>query len=319
MTAEAVVVGAEFDEVTVIASAAYAGGQVIQLADGRAGYVDGLKAVASGDPMNVKVKRPCTVPKAANFVFVKGDEVWWDHSANVAIPYPVNDRDFYLGTASADVAAATTTMEVNFNEKPAYIIELFRNDFAHVPVLTAGLPLLRSTGGNVLAEFSLTAEAQKLDLLSDRSFPVGSKWVLDAEITVVTNADADVGDLNVGVANATHASDADAITEHCLFHFDMGADLNLDAQSKDSGTTVAATDTTIDWAVGTKIRLKLDGRTIADIQAYVNNALVLGSTVFRLDAATGPLKALFHFEKSSNDSPGIVRLDALKVRISEQG
>jgi hypothetical protein len=168
------------------------------------------------------------------------------------------------------------------------------------------------------AGFSATAEAQKLDWLSKRSFTIASNWILEAVIDVVTNADADVGDLNIGVANGTHASDCDSITESCFFHFDMGADLNLDAESDDGTTEVAATDTTVDWAVGTPIHLVIDGRDPTDIQMYVNGVLVLGSTTFTLTAATGPLKALFHLEKSANDSPGIVQLDMLRVRTAEQ-
>ena len=34
--------------------------------------------------------------------------------------------------------------------------------------------------------------------------------------------------------------------------------------------------------------------------------------------ATGPLKALFHLEKSSNDSPGRVQVDHLAVRLAQE-
>jgi hypothetical protein len=216
------------------------------------------------------------------------------------------------------VASATTTCVVNLNVKPHYEVDFLRDGGDTAIILTAGTPYIYSRGASMEAGFSLTAEAQKLDWLSKRSFTIASNWILEAVIDVVTNADADVGDLNIGVANGTHASDCDSITESCFFHFDMGADLNLDAESDDGTTEVAATDTTVNWAVGTPIHLVIDGRDPTDIQMYVNGVLVLGSTTFTLTAATGPLKALFHLEKSANDSPGIVQLDMLRVRTAEQ-
>lgn len=307
--------------VDVTAVAAITGGQVIQIADGRAAVVP--TDVAAGDLGSAATEGIFSVTKTSGVVVIDGGPLWWDHSANSATPVPpigaaAGDKDFYLGTAVGDVASSTTTCKVSLNTQPAYIVDLHRSGGDTAVVLTAGSPYIYGRGGSLEAGFSATAEAQKLDWLSKRSFPVGSNWILEAVVEVVTNADADVGDLNIGVANATHASDADSITESCFFHFDMGADLNLDAESDDGTTEVAATDTTIDWAVGTPIHLVIDGRNESDIQMYVNGVLVLGSTVFTLAAATGPLKALFHLEKSSNDSPGVVQLDMLRVRIANE-
>jgi len=297
--------------------AAKTGGEVVQLADGRAAFTP--LDIAAGVQGAAQTRGIVTVAKTSGVVILDGAEVYWDHSANTATYTDLgNDKDFFIGVAVGDAASADTTMKVALNVMPQYIIDLAKSAFRHVPVLTAGTPLLRSVGGGVLAAFSATAEAQKLDMLSERSFPVGSNWILEAVIRVVTNADADVGDLNVGVANGTHASDADSITESAFFHFDMGADLDLDAESDDGTTEVAATDTTVNWAVGTAIHLVIDGRDETDIQMYVNGALVLGATTFTLAAATGPLRALFHLEKSSNDSPGEVELQRLNVRIANE-
>lgn len=301
------------------AVAAVTGGQVIQLPDGRAAVVPtDLEAAELGSASTEGIY---DIAKTASQVWIDGAPLWWDHSANSATcvpPLTTGDKDFFLGTARGDATSAATIGKVSLNTQPRYIIDMHESGGDTAVVLTAGSPYIYSRGGTLEAGFSLTAEAQKLDWLSKRSFPVGSNWILEAVVEVVTNADADVGDLNIGVANATHASDADSITESCFFHFDMGADLNLDAESDDGTTEVAATDTTIDWAVGTPIHLVIDGRDHTDIQMYVNGVLVLGSTVFTLAAATGPLKALFHLEKSSNDSPGVVQLDDLKVRIANE-
>lgn len=298
-------------------TAAMAAGAVFQVADGRAGVTS--SAIAAGDRGAFNTEGVYQVAKTASVVFLDGCELWWDHSTNSAIlrPHAGSDKDFFLGTCIGDATSSATTCYVNLNVRPQYIIELTRDAFAHVPVLTAGTPISRMIGGVCRSSFSLTAEAQKLDLLSQRSFPLTSNWILDAVVNVAVNADADVADLSVGVANATHASDADSITESAFFHFDMGADFNIDAESDDGTTEVNATDTTIDFAVGTPVRLTLDGRDESNVKYYINGAEVLSATsnLGNIAAATGPLKALFHLEKSSNDSPGEVELLEFNVRI----
>jgi hypothetical protein len=308
-------------ETRKFAAAAVASCEVHQLADGRAAVKTGLTAAVSGQPTNWNTTGQHTVLKTASVVVLDGAPLWWDHSANSATPVPplaAGDRDFYLGTAVGDASAASTTSVVNLNVKPDYIIDYHVDGGDTALVLTAGTPYLTARGGTMEAGFSTTAEAQKIDWVSKRSFALGSNWILEAVIEVQTNADADVGDLNVGVANATHASDADSITESAFFHFDLGADLNLDAESDDGTTEVAATDTTVDWAVGTPIHLVIDGRDPADLHFYANGVEVLAATAFNISAAAGPLKAIFHLEKSSNDSPGVVQLDMLRVRTAEQ-
>lgn len=309
----------EGDTLDYIPSSALTAGQVIQISDGRAAIP--ANDIAANEAGAVRVEGVFRVAKTASVVVIDGAPLWWDHSANTATPVPpltTGDRDFYLGTAQGDATSAATTVDVALNVRPTYAIDMQRDGGDTAVVLTAGTPYLYSRGGTLEAGFSATAEAQKLDWLSKRSFPKGANWVLEATFEVVTNADADVADLSIGVANATHASDADSITESCFIHLDMGADLNIDAESDDGTTEVAATDTTVDFAVGTPVHIAIDGRDESDIQIYVNGVLVLGSTVFTLAAATGPLKALFHMEKSSNDSPGVVQLDQLTVRIMEQ-
>lgn len=302
--------------------AAVSVGEVWQLANGLAAAYTEANAAASGDTgKRWTTTGQYTVPKAASVVVLDGADLWWDHSANAATPVPplvAGDRDFFLGSAVGDAAAADESCAVNLNVRSIPVIDYHRDGGDTAIVLTAGTPYLVQRGGTLEAGFSATAEAQKLDWLSKRSFALGSNWILDAVVEIQTNADADVADLNIGVANGTHASDFDSVTERVSFHFDMGADLNLDAQSTDGSTTVSATDTTVDWAVGTPLFLTIDGRDPADVQMYVNGVLVLSATVFDISAATGPLKAIFHLEKSSNDSPGVVQLDMLRVRTMQQ-
>ena len=57
----------------------------------------------------------------------------------------------------------------------------------------------------------------------------------------------------------------------------------------------------------------------ADVQIYVNGSLVLGSTVFTLAAATGPLGLLAHLEKTTGTTTGQFVIDRFTARYSEQG
>ena len=109
--------------------------------------------------------------------------------------------------------------------------------------------------------------------------------------------------MSVGIANGTHASDADAITQHLFVHMD-GNDLKINLQSKDGTTTVAATDTTVAYVLSTPFLVQFDCRNLANVKCYVNGVLVLNATTFRLDAATGPFRPLVHIEKSANATKG---------------
>jgi predicted RecA/RadA family phage recombinase len=318
MTAEAIYKHDEDTINIVVPTGGYSSGQVILLADGRAGVVSSLNSVAAGDTVAVKVKGLHTVEKTASIVLLDGGEVRWDHSANTAsFPAYVDSKDFYLGRAVGDSVAAATTVVVDLNaDRNSAYITLQKSAFANARVYTAGFPRGGMQGGAYYAGFSATAEAQKEDLLSVQSFAVASNWIFEAVVNVLTAADADVVDLNVGVANATHASDADSIAESCLVHLDSSGSSNILAESDDGTTEVAATDTTVDWAAGTPFHVVFDGRDPADIQLYVNGVNRLPASVFVLTLATGPLKAFFHVEKSSNDSLFDVLLQKLEVRLT---
>lgn len=293
-------------------SAGYSAGEVLQLTDGRAGYVAGLRALTSGDEAGIQVKGRVTVTKTASVVILKGGRVYWDRSAGSATPLRgITGDNFYLGVAAEDAASADTTVDVDLNVKPEYFFDMHVDAMDHVAVGTVSQ---KSIGGQQYLAFTTASEAEKLDLLSVKSVPVTIPFVFEAIWRVQTAADADVGDFNIGVANDTHASDADSITESCFFHNDSGADLNLDAESDDGTTEVAATDTTVDIVAGTDVEVWIDARDLTDIQMYVNGVLVLPSTVFKLDKATGPLKALAHWEKSSNDTAGEVRVTHMAIR-----
>lgn len=312
----------EGDEVVdYTAVAAVTGGQVVQLRDGRAGVIpDDVAAAELGAASTAGIY---TVAKTIDLVWVDGMEIWWDHSANAAILRPAADKDFYLGAASGDQTAASTTGRVALNVKPTYLIDLQDDGFTTVIVKTVvgstsvEVPDVKARGGTMAMNHGATSEAQKVDLLSSRSWATGAKWIVDGIVNVITNPATASSDFSIGVANATHASDADTITESCFLHLDGGS-LVINAESDDGATEVAATSTTISLVAGTPFHFLMDGRNVADIQIYINGVLVLGSTVFVLTAATGPLKLLAHFEKAAQTDVGVINIDKLRVRIANE-
>lgn len=317
----------ERDDVRLTATAAITSGEIWQMPDGRAAYLPSLEGAASGDRAAFATTGQATVTKTAGIVILDGGRVYWDHSANAAHYKKVNDRDFYLGRAVGDAASADTTMTVNFNvpEFEGNVIDLLRDGALSVATGTAaagGFGLPACYGNSRGLSLTATSEAQCVDMLSVDRVAIAANPIAEFIFRLGANGSNNTVDFNVGFANGTSVTDADAITEHVLVHIDGGA-LDIFAQSKDGTTTVAATDTTVDAtagsAVANRFEVWLDARDPADVQIYVNGALVLPSSVFRLDAATGPIGILAHLEKSTGTATaGPIYIDKAILRIAQQ-
>lgn len=313
------------DDVRVTAAAAVASGECWQLADGRAAVYSGLNAAASGDRTNFTTTGQFTFTKTSGVVLLDGGRAYWDHSANAVTFRKVNDRDFYLGRIVGDAASSDTTCVVNINVNPPYDIDMLRDGALSVATGTAaaggfGLPAVY--GGARGLSLTATNEAQCVDMLSVDRVAIAANPIAEFIVRLGANGSTNAVDISVGLANGTSTTDADAITEHVLFHIDGGA-LDISLQSKDGTTTVTATDTTIDATAGSAVANRfefwIDCRNPADIQCYINGALVLGSTVFKLDAGTGPIGLLVHVEKtSSTATAGPLYVDMAALRIAEQ-
>ena len=298
-----------------VASAAIVSGEIHQLPDGRAGYYPSLNVRASGDNLTMITEGQVTLPKTASIALLPGGKAYWDHSANKVHFKPVNDRDFFIGTVSEDALGADATCFINLNVRPEHIIELGKGKWTLAG--TNGLGTVHKIGGEeVRMEFDAVIEAALASLLSDRSFDVAANAIVEFKITIAGNGDDAALDINVGIANAGHATDADSITESCFVHID-GNVLDILLESDDGAIEVAAIDSTIDYVEGTPFEVWMDMRDPADIQIYINGVLALPGTTFRLDAATGPLKALIHVEKTSNDTVGVVDTEFIRVRTME--
>lgn len=313
------------DTLNFTAEAAYTAGDVFQLPDGRAAV--SVLDYASGALGSGETEGTFTVTKAADLVWIKGAPIWWDHSAAAATPNePIGagDRDFYLGTAVEDATAAATTGVVSLNVRPHYVIDSTVDNGDSVIVktvvgsTTVEVPQIYNRGGMLFMQFGTTAEAQKVDWLSGRSVAIGSNWVCEILFELQTAADNAAVDIDVGMATGTHATDFESVTEFAAFHLD-GDDLNIDAHSDDGTTDKAPTDTTIDIAAGTPVRLTLDGRTQSNVKYYVDGAEVLAAeaNLGVLTAGSGPLFAIIHAEKTADDSPLAFRA-RIRVRTMQQ-
>jgi predicted RecA/RadA family phage recombinase len=297
----------------VTAPEALSAGEIIQLPDGRAGVTAALAGEASGDPAALMTAGQFVVAKTASVVVLDGAKLYWDRSANTATPLKaVAGADFYLGVAVGDAASAAPTVVVDLNVLPTYTIDLFRDPVDDVAVGDATL-----TMGTGCAKFNIlaTSEAEKIDALSQHSIPVTIPFIVEGRMAAFVIGTDNTVDMNVGIANATHATSADTIGESCFLHLDETLDIK--AESDDGTTEVAATDTTVDCVDNTYFDFAMDCRDLADIQIYINGVLVLGSTEFKLDAATGPLKLLVHVEKTTGTATGELRVSDLTIRATE--
>lgn len=95
MNAESVTVG-EANEYVDTATATIAGGEVQQMNNGRAAYRTGVRSLESGDAVAFDDRGNREVEKKSGEVWLDGDEIFWDHSANAATcvpPLVAGDRD----------------------------------------------------------------------------------------------------------------------------------------------------------------------------------------------------------------------------------
>ncbi len=311
---------ANANTVDITSAAVVAPGEVYQLSDGRAAVRAGLAPNVAGDPLALQTAGQFTVAKTASVVILKGDPIWWDRSANSATPLEaVGDGDFYLGVSLQDAAAADATVVVDLNVEPEYIVDVFRQMSDTVIVAATNAGFVNGIGGHILLGLNVAADAQKVDVLSKHAVPVAVPFIVEGRFAIVTEPDNAVADINIGLASATHATDADAIAEHVLLHFDghgtAATARKINAQSKDGTTTVTATDTTVVAGANTPVEFRFDCRDLENVKIYINGVRVLAASTFKLDGATGPLKLLAHVEKSgTDDTPGVISVSHLAIR-----
>jgi hypothetical protein len=314
------------EDIRLVAASAMDPGQVMQLPDGRAAYLNSKSGAAINDRIAPAVSGQVTMPKTTGIVLLDGGRAYWDYSANAVTFKKVNDRDFYLGRVVGDAASADTTCVVNLNVDPQADICLLSGDGGVLSVATGtsaaggfGLPV--KYGKSAALSLTATSEAQCVDMLSVDRVAVSANPIAEFVVRLGANGSTSAVDLNFGLANGTSTTDADAITESVFFHIDGGA-LDILAESDDGTTEVNATDTTVNItagsAVANRVEFWIDARNPSDIQLYIDGVNVLPSTVFTLGAATGPIGLLAHLEKTTGTATaGPVFFDRAELRISE--
>ena len=300
----------EGEKIDFTPTTACAAGEIRQMPDGRAGVA--VAAIDAGQLGAFQVKGIVEVAKVVTQTMLVSNYVYWDTSASTCNLLHGTSTDFFLGTVVEDAAYAGTTVKVNLNVKPAYTLSLADGFSAlPIPAITANPQgMMFSNGNGVNMVFDTAAEAEKFDALSTLAVATATPGVLQAKVCINLNGDAAAFDFNVGMANETHATNADTITSSLFLHVDGGS-LNLNIESDNATAEVAATDTTIDAVVGTPFLVTWDMRDWAAIKCYINGLRVGDGTTGSLVALTlagvaGPMRLLVHMEKTADDSPGNV-------------
>lgn len=296
--------------------------EVIQLPDGRCGVM--CHDVASGVVGAIQTEGVFRVQKTASIVFLDGGRVFWDHSADKSHFKSVSDRDFYMGVAVGDAASAATDMLVNINVLPQYKLDLARDPYLTVPVGTQALggflPPARE-GGAIALKLTATSEAQKSDALSVERLAPGSNPIVEMAFRMPNGGSGSASDFSIGLANATHATDADSITDSIFFHMDGGS-TTINAECDDGTNETAATTTATTFTAGTalanRVEAWIDCRDLSSIKFYVEGVRVASGTTFSVAAMTNALGLLAHVEKTTGTETADMTIDWLRARIAQQ-
>jgi len=309
----------DFGTDRLLAAATVSEYEVQQTPTGKAGVHDLATSKSSGSYFDLTTAGQFSLTKTAGFVALKGNRAFWDHSANAVNYKKVNDRDFYVGRFAEDATSAAVSCIVDLNADPPYDIDIAKNPFDTTIIGTQGLNtmgLFRRGGAHKMILGS-TSEAQKVDVLSKDGFAIGANAIVEFAIEVNSDGAGTVVDVSVGAANDTHATDADSITDSVFMHLDAN-NTNINFESDDGTTEVAATDSTIDYTEGARFEVWMDFRDPADVQIYVNGSLVLGSTVFNVAASVATWKLLAHIEKTSAADTYDIDIEWLRAHYAEQ-
>lgn len=299
--------------VKLVATVALVSGQVVQLADGRAGVYQGLTSAAIGDTVALAVVGIFDLAKTSTINILAGGEVWWDASLNEATIETAGD--FYVGVAVQD-GLAGSDVRVDLNVAQTNEVSLNKGDWTTEATLGLGAVMTGLAGlgePRVTLAFDAVAEAAQAALFS-AGIDVDDKPILEAMIGIFDIGDNAVLDINFGLAVGSHATDFEAIAQFVAIQLDGNA-LSIFAHSDDGTTDVTLVDTTVDAVDNTFIHLVIDCRDKTSCKIYLDGVRVLSGTTFVLTLHTGNLSAIAHIEKSGADNTlADVRVSKFNVR-----
>lgn len=324
MADEALTAGLGPGQFQLLLQSNLAANELRQMPLGIAG-VNNLGAKSSGQYQTLLTGQgQLNILKNTAVALLAGGRVYWDYSANECTYKKVSDRDFYIGRAARDEATTNPSALVQLNVDPAYDLDLLRDPYITAPVGTQALGgfLPPQFNGGLTFKLTATSEAQKVDALSKDGFAAaGAKAIVEGCINVISYGTGGSQDLSVGIASATHATDADAIAQHLLLHMN-GNDDGIYFQSKDGSTTVTAADSTVNATAGAgianRIEFWMDLRTPSSVKLYVNGVQVLSGSTFDISAAAATWYLLAHLEKTSSTDAFNIDLEWLRARLSDQ-
>lgn len=299
-------------------------GAIYHTRSGLAAYYKPLNSAVAGTSVDFQPFDIVTATKPTGIVFLDGGPVYWNPSSNQTnFKRLTNSQEFFLGTAFGDALTGDTTMGVmlNFSPPPLYYDFDLARDTIIPPVITGtqGLNTMGvfRIGGAHQMIMSTASEVQKMDTLGQVSWAAAAPCIIEMELTIAAGGAAAEPDFNVGIASATHATDADSIAQHLFCHID-GNSTNINFQSKDGTNTTAATDSTTDYTTGTPFQVWFDCRTPSSVKIYVNAVRVLSSTTFNIGAAASAWFLLAHLEKTSSATVFQAYVNYLRMRNATQ-
>lgn len=300
-------------------------GAIRHLRSGMSGWFNSTIGAATGDSANLSTGDLITATKPNTIQFLDGVPVYWSPaSQQTNFKAATNTQDFFLGTAYGDASLASTSMSVmmNTNPPPLYYDWSLLRDECVPPVIvgTQGLNTMGVFTYNAAPRMilSTTNQAQKMDLLAVKSFPVASRSIIRLCVNVLAGGAGGAQDFNIGVASGTNATDFDSITQYVALHIN-GNDNKIYFQSKDGTTTVAATDSTKTFTAGTPFEAWLDMRNPLSVGMYVDAVQVLVSTTFNVVAAALPWLPIVHLEKTAAADVFEVSIPWLMQQNASQG
>jgi hypothetical protein len=180
---------------------------------------------------------------------------------------------------------------------------------------TDGLGVIESAEANGVLKFVFDATAEvALAAIYMPQLPIemDAHPIFEARVAIFDIGDAAALDINIGLADGTHATNFDSVTDYVAFHLD-GSDLSIKCRSKASAT-VADTDSTVDAVDDTYLNLKIDATDKSDVKFFIDGVRVCSATTFDLSGWTANATPIIHVEKTSDDTTADVRVDRVRCQ-----
>jgi hypothetical protein len=285
---------------------------MIQDYDGKAGLVAGLNAVAIGDTFTLQKEGVVELPRRRA------------SSANKAHYKAVNDRDFYVGVAGRRCRVGATTVVVDLNLEPAYLLDVARRlplGHRRTPAcLSARYPVEPRRGAGQLEHHARPTKRRRSMRSSRTASPSPPTRSSSSPSACSPTAAAGAQDFTIGAANGTHATDFETVAEFVAVHLD-GNDTKIYLESDDGTTDVAPTDSTHDLHRGLDLqraRRRLDRHARSDRRAGLHQRRArAGRDGVHAERRRRPAGSFLiaHLEKTATTDTYKVAVDWLRARL----